>query len=123
MSAAVVGYIAAVVCVTAFVPQAWKVFKTRDTKDLSACMWILETIGFVLWVTYGVKLGALPIIIPNAICAVLSAFILAMKLTESRRSSGRSERRSRSEPAHPRTSPRGTSPPGSSRPVAASRSA
>ena len=85
MSAAVVGYLAAAVCVSAFLPQAWKVLKTRDTKDLSAGMWILETIGFVLWIWYGVKVGALPIIIPNAICSVLAAFILTMKLKHVRR--------------------------------------
>ena len=122
MSAAVVGYIAAAVCVTAFVPQVWKVLTTRDTKDLSALMWMLETVGFALWIWYGVKLSALPIIIPNAICSVLAAFILAMKLTESRRSSGRSARRSRSAPPPPSTSPRETSGSGSSLPVAASTS-
>lgn len=99
MSAAVVGYLAAAVCVTAFLPQAWKIFQTRDTKDLSAAMWVLETIGFALWIWYGVKVSALPIIIPNAICAVLAAFILAMKLTESRRSSGRSGARGRAKPS------------------------
>ncbi len=80
MSAAVIGYIAAAVSVTAFMPQAWKVVKTRDTKDLSTPMWVLETIGFALWIAYGIAMGEWPIILPNAICGLLSAFILVMKL-------------------------------------------
>lgn len=121
MNPEIVGYIAAAVCVTAFLPQAWKVFKTRDTKDLSTAMWIFEIIGFGLWIWYGLLLDKLPITIPNAICAVLSMFILGMKLTESRRSSGRSARHSRPEPPFRPTSPREMSHPAANRPAAASR--
>ncbi len=81
MSAApVIGYVAAALSVTAFLPQAWKVIKTRETKELSAPMWILETVAFALWIAYGVAMEALPIIIPNVLCCLLSVFILTMKL-------------------------------------------
>jgi MtN3 and saliva related transmembrane protein len=76
MSAAVVGTIAAMFSVASFVPQAWRIVKTRSTKGLATPMWILNTIGFALWVGYGALLGALPIIVPNAICFGLAAFIL-----------------------------------------------
>ncbi len=79
-TAPVVGYVAAALSVTAFVPQAWKVVKTRETKELSAPMWILETLAFALWIIYGVAMEALPIVIPNVLCCVLSVFILTMKL-------------------------------------------
>ena len=80
MSATLVGYIAAVFGVTAFVPQAWRIVKTRDTRSLSTPMWVVECLAFAAWVAYGVLLGELPIILPNSICFVLSAFILTMKL-------------------------------------------
>lgn len=80
MSAAIVGYIAASLSVSAFVPQAWKIVKTRQTKDLSKVMWILQVTGFACWIVYGVWLGELPLIIPNVICFLLSAFILMMRL-------------------------------------------
>ena len=76
----IVGYIAAMFSVMAFMPQAWKVIKTRDTKDLSTPMWILEILAFAMWIVYGVTRSALPIVIPNAICFVLALFILVMKL-------------------------------------------
>jgi MtN3 and saliva related transmembrane protein len=64
----------------AFVPQAWRIVKTRKTNDLSAVTWTLQVIGFVVWIFYGVMLAAWPIIAENAVCVVLAGFILAMKL-------------------------------------------
>ena len=75
------GIAAATCSVAAFVPQAHKIFTTRQTKDLSLPMWILQVIGFALWVTYGVTSRNWPIIVPNAICFLLACFILGMKLT------------------------------------------
>lgn len=80
MSPAIVGYVAAALSVSAFVPQAWKIVKTRQTKDLSKVMWILQVTGFACWIAYGVWLGEAPLIIPNVICFLLSAFILTMRL-------------------------------------------
>jgi MtN3 and saliva related transmembrane protein len=77
---AIFGIAAALCSVTAFVPQAYKIFKTRETKDLSLPMWILQVIGFALWVTYGVTSKQWPIIAPNIVCFLLSCFILGMKL-------------------------------------------
>ncbi|MBA3463480.1 MAG: SemiSWEET transporter [Deltaproteobacteria bacterium] len=80
MSAEIIGYVAATLSVTAFLPQAWKVIKTRETKELSTPMWILEICAFAMWIAYGVAKSALPIIIPNVICFILAGFILVMKL-------------------------------------------
>jgi MtN3 and saliva related transmembrane protein len=76
----VIGSVAALCSVAAFVSQAWRIVKTRKTDDLSAAMWMLQLIGFVVWILYGVMLAAWPIVAENAVCVVLSAFILAMKL-------------------------------------------
>jgi MtN3 and saliva related transmembrane protein len=80
MTAALVGYAAAVMSVSAFVPQAWRIVKTRDTTSLSTPMWILQVCAFATWTAFGVLLGEWPIVVPNAICCVLSAFILIMKV-------------------------------------------
>lgn len=84
-AATAVGTAAAFCSVTSFLPQAWKIVRTRDTSAISAPMYALTVIGFSLWVGYGVLLGAWPIILPNSICFVLSAFILAMKLMPQRK--------------------------------------
>ena len=84
MLAIIIGAVAATLSVSSFVPQAWRVIRTRETKDLATPMWIMNVLGFALWTTYGVLIGTWPIIVTNAICFVLAAFILMMKLVPRR---------------------------------------
>ena len=79
-AATLVGALATLCSTTSFVPQAWKVIRTRDTASISRRMYIITVIGFSLWLTYGLLLGQWPLILTNGICLLLSAFILTMKL-------------------------------------------
>jgi MtN3 and saliva related transmembrane protein len=56
------------------------VIRTRHTADLSAAMYAITVAGFALWTVYGALLGQLPLIFTNALCLLLSGFILLMKL-------------------------------------------
>ncbi len=76
-----VGVAAALFSIASFVPQAWKIWKTRETNGLSTKMWIFNTTAFALWLIYGIALRKWPLIATNAICLVLAAFILTLKLT------------------------------------------
>ena len=62
-----IGSTAATLTTTAFMPQAWKVWRTRHTADISLGMYILFTLGVALWLAYGILLESWPIII--ATCA------------------------------------------------------
>ena len=77
---ALVGAAAALCSLTKFLPQAWKVIRTRDTASISRRMYILSEVGFSLWLTYGLLLGEWPLILTNSICLLLSGFILMMKM-------------------------------------------
>ncbi|HEY0250719.1 MAG TPA: SemiSWEET transporter [Kofleriaceae bacterium] len=79
----VVEVLAAVTTVCAFLPQAVKILKTKNVKDLSTAMWVLQVIGFALWVTYGITTKNWPIIVPNAITFLFSCGILGLKLSPS----------------------------------------
>lgn len=76
--AAVAGWLATSASVTSFVPQAWKIIKTRQTEDISVGMYSLTVFGFTMWAVYGALIGAWPLIATNVVCATLSAFILVM---------------------------------------------
>lgn len=78
--ATLVGGLATIASTTSFIPQAWKVVRTRDTAAISKRMYAVTVIGFTLWLTYGAMLGQWPLILTNGICLILSAFILAMKI-------------------------------------------
>ena len=79
------GYLAAVLTTSAFVPQAWLTFRTRDVSGISLAMYSAFTLGIVLWLVYGWMLGAWPVIIANAITLALAAGILTMKIVLGRR--------------------------------------
>lgn len=79
-TATLAGALATVCSTTSFVPQAWKIIKTRDTSSLSAPMYAVTVAGFSLWLAYGILLRQWPLIVTNGVCLALSGFILAMKL-------------------------------------------
>lgn len=85
MNADLLGSIAAFCTTTAFVPQAWQVYRTRSTHDLSLGMFLLFTAGVTLWLAYGVLIDSLPVAVANAATLLLAGYILYMKLTEMRR--------------------------------------
>ena len=80
MNADLIGTVAAVLTTIAFVPQVWRIWKTRSARDLSLPMYLIFTVGVALWFVYGLQLGAWPIIACNGITLLLAGTVLAMKL-------------------------------------------
>ena len=71
---------AAILTTVAFFPQVIKVYKTQNTQSISLSMYIVFSIGILLWLVYGFYLNSLPMIIANTITLVSSIYILYMKL-------------------------------------------
>jgi MtN3 and saliva related transmembrane protein len=80
----IIGAGAAVASVASFVPQAWRIIKTRETEGLSRRMYVLTASAFALWLTFGAIKGEWALILPNALCLALSGFILAMLIMPAR---------------------------------------
>ena len=49
-----IGLLAATLTTIAFVPQAWRIIKSRKTDDLSLTMYILMFSGQLCWLAYGI---------------------------------------------------------------------
>jgi MtN3 and saliva related transmembrane protein len=92
-----VGYAAAVLTTSSFLPQLLRVIKLRSARDVSLGMFILMTVGTMLWLTYGIFMHALPMIAANGVTLVLSIAILMMKLRFDRHAA---------EPKQPHDAPR-----------------
>ncbi len=75
-----IGIVAAVLTTSAFVPQAFKIIRMRQTKDLSLTMYIMMFTGQLCWLAYGIYLKDLPLILANIIGGSLSGTILGFKL-------------------------------------------
>jgi MtN3 and saliva related transmembrane protein len=74
------GYVAATLTTLAFLPQAVKTIRSRDTRSISLGMYLVFTVGIVFWFGYGIALDSWPMIVANAITFVLAATILALKI-------------------------------------------
>ena len=72
----IIGLIAAVCTSFAFVPQFMKVWKTKQTKDLSLRMYYIMFLGILLWLVYGIIIESLSIILANVVTATLVGTIL-----------------------------------------------
>ena len=80
MNVDLIGGLASALTTLAFIPQVWRVWKTRSARDLSLPMYLIFTTGVVLWLVYGLALGAWPIIAGNVITLFLASTVVAMKL-------------------------------------------
>ena len=80
MSGEWLGFVAATLTTVAFVPQALKTLRTRDTKSISLGMYVVFTVGLCFWLAYGIVLHSWPMIVSNIVTLVLAVLILALKL-------------------------------------------
>lgn len=78
----IIGTLAAICTTGSFIPQAYKIITTKDTKSISLLMYIIFVIGVFLWLLYGIFLMIYPIIIANSITLILTSTILYYKLKE-----------------------------------------
>ena len=76
----ILGLVAATLTTIAFVPQVYKTWKEKTTKDISLSMYAVLFTGVLLWLVYGFFIKSLPIILANTITAILLVFMLLMKI-------------------------------------------
>lgn len=80
-----IGLLAGVLTTIAFVPQLLKIHATKSGKDVSARMFVMFSAGVALWLTYGIMIRSLPVIIANAVTLALALAIMALKIHYGRR--------------------------------------
>jgi MtN3 and saliva related transmembrane protein len=76
----IIGYLAATLTTSSFLPQAILTVKTRNTASLSLSMYSLFTTGVLCWLIYGFYLANKAIIFANAVTFILAAPILSFKI-------------------------------------------
>ncbi|HET7811602.1 MAG TPA: SemiSWEET transporter [Steroidobacteraceae bacterium] len=80
MNTELLGYLAAGLTTTSFIPQAIMTLRTRNTRGISLGMYSIFTLGVALWLAYGLVIGSWPMIAANTVTLALAALILAFKL-------------------------------------------
>jgi len=74
------GMIAGAMTTIAFLPQLFKVWRSKSAKDISMTWLVIFSSGVFLWLIYGLLLGQLPIVLANAVTLSLTGVILWFKL-------------------------------------------
>ncbi|MDG1830488.1 MAG: SemiSWEET transporter [Flavobacteriaceae bacterium] len=71
-----IGLLAAILTTIAFIPQVFKVIKTRSSEGLSLTTYLIFITGVSLWLIYGVFKMSFSMILGNGITVLLSSIII-----------------------------------------------
>jgi MtN3 and saliva related transmembrane protein len=74
------GLVAGAITTGSFIPQVLKVFKLKSAREISLGFTVLFLIGGLLWLSYGISIRSVPIMLWNTIGSFLSALLLVGKL-------------------------------------------
>ena len=64
------------------VPQVIKTYKTKSTKDFSACFIFLRICGNIIWIVYAIEIDSLQMLVNNCVTVFSSIFIGYYKVLE-----------------------------------------
>lgn len=76
----VIGFLAATLTTIAYVPQAVKSIRTKQTEGISLWMYVIMALGIMFWLVYGIFNRDWPIIWANAVTILLVIPILIIKI-------------------------------------------
>lgn len=76
----ILGFVAATLTTTAFLPQLIKTWKTKSAGDVSLEMLIIFCTGVFLWLLYGVYIQSWPVIAANFMTLIFNLLILSLKI-------------------------------------------
>jgi MtN3 and saliva related transmembrane protein len=80
MNYEIIGFIAAILTTSSFIPQLVKVWKSKSSKGVSVSMYLVMLSGVILWGVYGYLIGSKSVLIANAVTVLLQGAILFMIL-------------------------------------------
>lgn len=74
------GGIAGTLTTLSFVPQVIKTWRSRSASDISFGMFLLFSLGVLLWLIYGLEIRSTPVVLANGVTLILSVSIIVMKI-------------------------------------------
>lgn len=75
-----VGHFGAFLSSVTFIPQVYKVWKTKSVNDLSLAMMLIVFTSTIVWLVYAFALMLWPVILANGIICFLSTLIIYFKI-------------------------------------------
>ena len=81
----IVGHTGAFLSSVTFIPQVYRVWKTKSATDLSMTMMLIVFTSTLIWLVYGIALMLWPVIVANSIICALSLMLIYFKIGYSRK--------------------------------------
>ena len=76
----ILGLVAGALIAVSFVPQIWKLFRLRSAKEISLPFTLMQLLGGVIFLIYGLLLSLPALIVTNIANTILVGLILYAKL-------------------------------------------
>ncbi len=80
-----VGHFGAFMSSVTFIPQVYKVWKTKSVNDLSLTMMLIVFTSTIVWLVYAIALMLWPVILANSIICFLSLLLIYFKFAYSKK--------------------------------------
>jgi len=80
MNITYLGLLAGTVTSISVIPQIVKAYKSRHVRDISIWQPVLLNLGMCLWLTYGIIIGDIPLILANTFSIICNTLLIVMKL-------------------------------------------
>lgn len=80
-----IGHLGSLLSSITFLPQVYRVYRTKKADDLSMNMLLIIFVSTVVWMVYGTGKGLWPVILCNAVICFLSLLLIYFKVSYSSR--------------------------------------
>lgn len=78
----IIGSLAAAIGTIMFIPQTWRVIRTKHTKDISLATQVMFFMASILWAVYGFGVQSGPIMFVNIVIGIQIMIILCIKIQQ-----------------------------------------
>ena len=75
-----VGYAGTITAFSFMIPQVYRTYTTKSVEDISWAMLVILLTNGALWLTYGLLLDSIPLIIANSISIVVTSTQIILKI-------------------------------------------
>ncbi|MAD13293.1 MAG: hypothetical protein CMC04_11355 [Flavobacteriaceae bacterium] len=82
----IIGFIAAILTTSAYLPQAFKIWRTKNAESVSLSMYSVMFLGIFLWLVYSIYLKRPSMIFANVITIIIISTIIFLKIKSKKNS-------------------------------------
>jgi MtN3 and saliva related transmembrane protein len=80
MNVELVGFIAGLFVASSLFPQVLKSWETKSTKDISIAWNVINLIGQLIWLLYGILIGSISLIVMTTLTFLMVLSLLILKI-------------------------------------------